>query len=181
MWCLSTSKPPFCRWQVPMSMSQHGWLTWEWSCMLTLTRRSWLLFSPCLYSCLSWQVPNGKEEQTEFILPAFNASVVTHQLLWIAVVLPLRSLSDIPVTQTVTFLYSCSIWCVLILCPMESMWARVSCVCYCDIATPAITSVLFNYSHKKSVMFFNLLLWYFCTSSVLHLSCRSSRVFFRSL
>lgn len=81
MWCLSTSKPSFCRWQVLMSVSQHGWLTWEWSCMLILTRRSWLLFSPCLYGCLSWQIPNGKEEQAEFLLPAFNVSVVTHQLM----------------------------------------------------------------------------------------------------
>lgn len=81
VWCLSTSKPSFCRWQGPMSMSQHGWLTWEWSCMVTLTRRSWLLFSPCLYGCLYWQIPNGKEEQAEFLLPAFNASVVTHQLM----------------------------------------------------------------------------------------------------
>lgn len=49
---------------------------------------------------------------------------------WIAVVLPLRSLADTPVTQTVTFLYNFTLWCVLILWPMECMWARVSCVCY---------------------------------------------------
>lgn len=47
--------------------------------MVALTGR--LLFLPCLYSCLSWQIPNGREEPAEFLLPAFNASVVTHQLM----------------------------------------------------------------------------------------------------
>lgn len=28
------------------------------------------------YGCLSWQIPNGKEELTGFLLPAFNGSVV---------------------------------------------------------------------------------------------------------
>lgn len=50
-------------------------------CVVALTRRSWLLVSPCLYGCLSWQIPNGREEPAEFLLPAFNASVVTHQLM----------------------------------------------------------------------------------------------------
>lgn len=125
------------------------------NCMLTLTRRSWLLFSPCLYGCLSWQIPNGKEGQTEFLLPAFNASVVTHQLLWIAVVLPLRSLLDIPVTQAVTFLYTCT----NMVCSdfmADGMYVSQCFLCLLLtrkfykthlVTTLAIKSVLLNYSH----------------------------------
>lgn len=52
------------------------------------------LFSPlCRYGCLSQQMPNGKEEQAGFLLPAFNASVVSESPargLWVT--LPLGRL-----------------------------------------------------------------------------------------
>lgn len=47
---------------------------------------------------------------------------------WIPVVLPLGSLSDIPVTRTVTFLYSCTVWCFLVLWPIECMSDKVPCL-----------------------------------------------------
>lgn len=79
--------------------------------MLMLTRRSCLLFPPCRYGCLSWQIPSGKEEQAGFLLPAFNASVVTESsACGLAVMLPLgRLVSDVPVLQN-AILYTVAIW-----------------------------------------------------------------------
>lgn len=60
------------------SVARHGWLAREPRCASTqLASRSCLLFLPCRYGCLSWQIPNGKEERAGILLPAFNASVVT--------------------------------------------------------------------------------------------------------
>lgn len=63
------------------------------SCMLMLTRRSWLFFPPWHYGCLSWQIPNGKEEQAGLLLHAFGTSVVTESPAHgLAVMLPLGRL-----------------------------------------------------------------------------------------
>lgn len=64
---------PYVAW---CGVAWHWWLTWEPSSVLTLAGRICLLFPPCSYSCLSWQIPNGKEEQAGFLLPALNASMV---------------------------------------------------------------------------------------------------------
>lgn len=111
---------------------------------------------------------------------------------WIVVMmLPLKSLYDTTVIPTVTFLYSCTLWCVLILWLMEWMWARVSCVCYWQGSFIKLILCHSNTSNKslfsltaliKSVMFINSLLWYFCTSSILHLPNVGVVIsFFRSL
>lgn len=77
----------------PRGMAWHGWLAWEPSCMLMLTRRSWLFFPPWHYGCLSWQIPNGKEVQAGLLLPALSASVVTESPAHgLAVMLPLGGL-----------------------------------------------------------------------------------------
>lgn len=104
---------------------------------------------------LSWQIPSGKEEQAGFLLPAFNASVVTESsACGLAVMLPLGRLY-------LMFLFFKMLFYIQLLCGMLQFydWCNVcepdfpACVTYkkvlenssCDIATLAIKSVLLKY------------------------------------